>query len=167
MPGRIGALIKFAAVAGPTIYKVVKEYGPTLLRLANQHPQAYDRVQTVVKKLGSSGPRGEQRSLTKRIEAMRTQVNYLIASADNDEELRQAGTWKKQLDRIEHSVPLLEPMSARTARRERKMLQTKLDKLAAQILERFIEENADDAETGTTPERFRTDAQRDQHPKDI
>lgn len=144
--GRLGALVKFAAVAGPTVVKVVQKYGPTLTKLKKDNPEVFDAVQNQVRKLAEARKAGKSpETLHKRIAALRDQVSYLRQSADDEEERRRAEAWRVKLDKIEASLPLLTAMSPKAASRERAHINSRIDELSTEILSAFIDEQEEDA----------------------
>ncbi|MFC7406872.1 hypothetical protein [Georgenia alba] len=150
--GRLGTIVKVAAVAGPTVWKVVQAVGPTLMKLRKENPEVFAAVEKQVQRLGEARRKGRSpEGLRLRIAALRDQVSYLRASADDEAERARAEAWRNQLDRIEASLPLLGAMSEKTSRRERKHVDHRIDELSAEILAAFIDERDEDAERGTTP----------------
>ncbi|MCK6212223.1 hypothetical protein KZX45_16905 [Georgenia sp. EYE_87] len=144
--GRLGALVKFAAVAGPTVWKVVQTFGPTLTRLRRENPEVFGAVEKQVRKLAEARQAGKSPdALRRRISALRDQVAYLRASADDEGERRRAEAWRVQLDKIEASLPLLGAMSTKVAARERAHVDQRIDELSAEILAAFIDEQDEDA----------------------
>lgn len=142
-----GRLIRFAFVAGPTILEVVRRYGPTLKKLKDDHPETYEAIATRVKamagnKLGTT--RAAQHGLEQRIAILHEQVAYLYASADSVFEAKRAEKWQGELRSIEAAVPMLQVMTTKKARKERKRLNTMLDEMATIILEAYISERAED-----------------------
>ncbi|GAA4422521.1 hypothetical protein GCM10023169_17090 [Georgenia halophila] len=151
--GRLGTLAKVAAVAGPTVWKVVQRVGPTLVRLRKDNPEVFETVEKQVKRLGEARRQGRSPDgLRLRIAALRDQVAYLRASADDHAERARAEAWRTQLDRIEASLPLLGAMSSKASTRERKHVDQRIDDLSAEILSAFIDEQDEDARDGSHPQ---------------
>ncbi|MFC7465352.1 hypothetical protein [Brachybacterium sp. GCM10030252] len=77
------------------------------------------------------------------IETLREQVSYLVESADDEDELRRAKAWGKQLDKCDHAARLLKtPGSSKS---ERSALKTRVEALRSDILNAFIIEQEEDA----------------------
>ncbi|MFD1718094.1 hypothetical protein [Georgenia deserti] len=151
--GRLGTVVKVAAIAGPAIWRVVQALGPTLLRLRRENPEVFAAVEKQITRLGEARRKGRStEGLRLRISALRDQVAYLRASADDDGERARAEAWRTQLDRIEASLPLLGAMSEKAARRERKHIDQRIDTLSGQILAAFIDEQDEDARLDRTPQ---------------
>lgn len=143
--GKVGALIKIAVTAGPAVWEAVRRLGPTLTRLRDENPEIYKLVSDQVTRLArtrreSHGPDG----LRRRIGVMRDQVAYLLASADDDGERHRAEEWRRQLDKIEASLPLLTAMSRNAAARETRHVDERIDELSAAILSAYVDEQRED-----------------------
>ena len=144
--GKLGSLIKFAAVAGPTVLKVVQKYGPTLTELKKTNPEVFDAVQNQVRKLAESRKASKSpERLHRRVAALRDQVAYLHQSADDEGERRRAEDWRAKLDKIEASLPLLSAMSSKAAAREQAHVDARIDELSSEILSAYIDEQEEDA----------------------
>lgn len=147
--GKVGTVIKFATVAGPTIWEVVKRLGPVISRLQKENPEVAEQITDQVRRLADArragkGPEGFRR----RTGALRDQVAYLHASADDEGERARADAWRDHLDRIDASLPLIAVMGKKAAKAEREHLNTRIDELAAQILAAYIDEQDEDARPG-------------------
>ncbi|TRW46226.1 hypothetical protein [Georgenia yuyongxinii] len=143
--GKVGTLIKVAVAAGPAVWEAVRRLGPTLTRLREENPEIYTLVSDQVTRLArtrreSHGPEG----LRRRIGVMRDQVAYLLASADDDGERHRAQDWRRQLDKIEASLPLLTAMSRQAAAREARHVDERIDELSAVILSAYVDEQRED-----------------------
>ncbi|MDD9208065.1 hypothetical protein PU560_16560 [Georgenia sp. 10Sc9-8] len=143
---KAGQLIKVAAVAGPTVWRIVRTAGPTLVRLRQENPDVFDAVQRQVTALAKarqerSGPTAVRR----RLEVLRQQVTYLAGSADDAAEAERAAGWSRDLDGVERALPLVVSENRRTARRHLRRIERRLDTLSGQILEAFIGEQEEDA----------------------
>ncbi|MGO1509492.1 MAG: hypothetical protein ACTHXO_06580 [Actinomycetaceae bacterium] len=143
-------LLNVAIVAGPAIWKIVSRYGPVLIDLRNKNPQAFDKVAGSVKGLAGSMRPGSG-NLASQAEVVRKQINYLVASADDDAELARVSGWRRRLEKIEAAVPLLDAMSTKVRKAQTKTLRTQLDTLAAEVLDAFIGEQAEDSGIVTQP----------------
>ncbi|WP_043500403.1 hypothetical protein [Georgenia sp. SUBG003] len=144
--GKFGALIKFAAVAGPAVVKVVQKYGPTLTEMRKSNPEVFDAVQNQVRKMAEARTAGKSPELLhRRVAALRDQVAYLRQSADDERERRRAEEWRAKLDKIEASLPLLSAMSSKAAARERAHIDSRIDELSTEILSAYIDEQEEDA----------------------
>ncbi|MGC5629735.1 hypothetical protein ACPYO6_15990 [Georgenia sp. Z1344] len=140
----LAKLLNVAVVAGPAIWKIVSRYGPVLIDLRNKNPAAFDKVAGSVKGLAGSVRPGAG-NLATQAEVVRKQINYLVASADDDAELARVAGWRRRLEKIEAAVPLLEAMSPKVRKAQTKTLRAQLDTLAAEVLDAFIGEQAEDA----------------------
>ncbi|MGC5617077.1 hypothetical protein [Georgenia sp. Z1491] len=140
----LAKLLNIAVVAGPAIWKIVSRYGPVLIDMRNKNPAAFDKVAGSVKGLAGSVRPGPG-NLTSQAEVVRKQINYLVASADDDAELARVGGWRKRLEKIEAAIPLLDAMSPKVRKTQLKTLRAQLDALAAEVLDAFIGEQAEDA----------------------
>ncbi|PFG38258.1 hypothetical protein ATJ97_0731 [Georgenia soli] len=144
--GKFSALVKFAAVAGPAVVKVVQKYGPTLTELRKSNPEVFDAVQNQVRKMAEARKAGKSPEvLHRRIAALRDQVAYLRQSADDEGERQRAEDWRVKLDKIEASLPLLSAMSSKAAARERAHIDARIDELSSEILSAYIDEQEEDA----------------------
>ena len=144
--GKFSALVKFAAVAGPAVVKVVQKYGPTLTELRKSNPEVFDAVQNQVRKMAEARKAGKSPEvLHRRIAALRDQVAYLRQSADDEGERQRAEDWRAKLDKIEASLPLLSAMSSKAAARERAHVDARIDELSSEILSAYIDEQEEDA----------------------
>ncbi|MPV35752.1 hypothetical protein [Georgenia subflava] len=146
--GKVGALIKVAAVAGPTIVELVRRFGPTLTKLKKENPEVFDAVAAQVQKLAqarknSRGPEG----IRKRLKILRDQVAFLYSSADDAAERDRADGWRVQLDRLEASLPVLAAMGRKAAAKETEHVNRRIDELSEEILSAFIDEKEEDART--------------------
>ena len=148
----LAKLLNVAVVAGPAIWKIVSRYGPVLIDLRNKNPAAFDKVAGSVKGLAGSVRPGPG-NLSSQAEVVRKQINYLVASADDDAELARVSGWRKRLEKIEAAVPLLDAMSPKVRKAQQKTLRGQLDALAAEVLDAFIGEQAEDAGITTAPAR--------------
>lgn len=148
----LAKLLNFAVIAGPAIWKIVSRYGPVLIDLRNQNPAAFDKVAGSVKGLAGTMRPGST-NLASQAEVVRKQINYLVASADDDTELARVSGWRKRLEKIEAAVPLLEAMSPKVRKAQQKTLRGQLDGLAAEVLDAFIGEQAEDSGITTVPRR--------------
>lgn len=137
-------LITLAATAGPAVAKVVRDYGPQLMRYLESHPDMLNQVQRAVGRVASTKGSSEE-TLHARIAALREQVRYLIASSDSPGEAATAKDFSRRLDGIEASVRMLPVMTPKQRRKSQRRIADVLDQQAALIVERFIDESIDDA----------------------
>ncbi|KAE8764671.1 hypothetical protein [Georgenia thermotolerans] len=143
--GKVSSLVKIAVTAGPAVWEAVRRMGPMLTRMREENPEIYNLVSQQVTRMASARQenRGEE-GLRRRIGVLRDQVAYLIASADDDAESRRAEDWRRQLDKIEASLPLLGAMSRHAAAKEAKHVDERIDALSAQILSAYVDEQRED-----------------------
>ncbi|UNX56103.1 hypothetical protein MF406_07820 [Georgenia sp. TF02-10] len=146
---KLGSLIKVAAMAGPTVWKVVQAMGPTITKMRRDYPEAFAAVEKQVGRLAGSRSAGKgPEGLRRRINVLRDQTTYLAVSADGAAEVRRVEQWRRQLDKLEASLPLLAAMGKTAARREANRIGERIDALSAEVLNAYIEERRDDAELG-------------------
>ncbi|WP_127126216.1 hypothetical protein [Georgenia sp. SYP-B2076] len=146
--GKVGTLMKIAVAAGPAVWEAVRRYGPVLERLRQENPEVYRLISDQVSRLATTRreARGPE-ALRRRLGVLRDQVAYLTASADDDGERRRAAEWRRQLDKLEASLPLLSAMSRHKAAQEERHVDARIDALSEQILSAYIDEQEEDART--------------------
>ncbi|MDY5585034.1 MAG: hypothetical protein SPG61_04520 [Arcanobacterium sp.] len=145
--GKIRVLLRVATIAGPTIFRVIKKYGPQLRQILKENPELFSQIQNRVKQfatLRNSGNSGE--NLLARIAILREQVTHLYATANSVSVAEQAKQWRNELIALEKSVPLLEVMSPKLRATELKEIQYRIDRLSAEILSVTITDEIEDAE---------------------
>lgn len=137
MASAASVLIRIAKTLGPLVV-------PAIIK-AWKDPRIRDAVLEQVKKLGASrGASPEE--IRGTIAALRDQVDYLTASADEEGERRRAEDWRTQLEKLEHAADLLSAPGAGAAEVEK--LRRRVDALRTEILEAFVTEQEEDADTG-------------------
>ncbi|MFC5370177.1 hypothetical protein [Arcanobacterium bovis] len=145
--GKIGGLIKVATVAGPAILKVVKIYGPQLRTVMKENPELFAQIKGRIgriagAKTNAKGIKGNQ----ERLSILREQTTYLYASANTPKMAEKARGWRSEIDQLEKALPLLEIMGSDAKKEEMKKVQTRIDRLSADILAATIDDDIEDAE---------------------
>ncbi|MBM7825355.1 hypothetical protein JOD55_001182 [Arcanobacterium pluranimalium] len=145
--GKFGGLVKIATIAGPAILKVVKIYGPQLRTLMRENPELFAQIKGRVGKIAGTktnakGIKGDQ----ERLNVLREQTTYLYASANTPKMAEKARVWRLEIDQLEKALPLLDVMGSDAKKQEVKKVQTKIDRLSAQILAATIDDDIEDAE---------------------
>lgn len=145
---KFSMLVKVARRVGPTVALVVARYGPQIRQLMKDNPEVFDRITGQFKKTiqarkdQDSKPEG----LADRCALLREQVTYLYASANNAEVARQASAWRKEIESIERSIPLLNAMGRKQRSTEKRKIGHRIDKLSSQILAASLVDDIEDAE---------------------
>ncbi|MFH5822706.1 hypothetical protein [Georgenia sp. AZ-5] len=143
--GKVGTLIKVAVAAGPTVWETVRRLAPVLTKLRQENPEVFNAVTEQVTRLARARREGRgPEALRRRIDVLREQVAYLVASADDEGERRRAEGWRRQLDKLEASLPLLGAMSSHAGAREAKHIDERIDALSEEVLSAFIDEQRED-----------------------
>lgn len=145
---KFSMLMKIARRVGPTVALVVARYGPQIRQLMKENPEVFERITGQFKKTIQA--RKEQNSkpegLADRCALLREQVTYLYASANNAEVARQASAWRKEIESIERSIPLLNAMGRKQRSTEKRKIEHRIDKLSSQILAASLVDDIEDAE---------------------
>lgn len=140
-------LIRLITVAGPTIYRVLRKYGPEIRQALKENPELVDtfkdRISSVVNKSRSKS-NGTQ--LQERASVLREQVVYLYGTAKSPAMARQAKIWRAELDSIEKSAAVLSAMSNRKRFQSKRDLQSRLDELSQKILQATLEDHIEDVD---------------------
>lgn len=146
--GRISMIIKLATVAGPTVFKVVKTFGPQLRALKDSNPEVFNRLTervAALAKVGKGNPRSAAH-IEKRIGVLRDQVTYLYASANTPAVAAKASAWRTELDAIEHGLPVLEAMTPKLRKARLKEIDARVNELSEVILVATFDDEIEDAE---------------------
>lgn len=143
------AVISILTTAGPIVFEMVRKYWPTIKEAIEKNPELLKAAQDQLKRLSLARQSGHSvEGIRERLGILREQVSYLHASADNSAEVRQAATFRAQLDRFEASlVTTAAAGSARARTRELRLISANLDKLTERILMAFVEEKISDSQS--------------------
>ena len=150
---KVSLILKLATKVGPTLALVVARYGPQIRQLVKDNPEVID---TITKRFSNAAKaRSEQNSpggLARRCGVLKEQTTYLYASANSAEVARQASTWRKEIEAIERSIPLLDAMGRKQRLMEKRRIQQRLDALSSNILAASLVDDIEDAEYTDSPE---------------
>ena len=155
--GKVSALIKAATVAAPVIVKVVQTYGPQLRKIAADNPALVERTKERLAGIALQGKGRGGSSLSSSIDALRDQVTYLYASANNPGVAQQAQFWRSELDHLASTLPVIDAMSASAQKTERKAVQRRIDELSRSILAATIGDDIEDADVESGDPASNTD----------
>ena len=145
---KFSMLMKVARRVGPTVALVVARYGPQIRQLIKENPEVFDRITGQFKKTiqARKDQNSKPEGLADRCALLREQVTYLYASANNAEVASQASAWRKEIESLERSIPLLNAMGRKQRNVERRKMEHRIDKLSAQILAASLVDDIEDAE---------------------
>lgn len=145
---KLSMLMKLARRVGPTVALVVARYGPQIRQLMKDNPEAFERITGQFKKSiqARSNQNKKPEGLEDRLALLREQVTYLYASANDAEVARQASSWRKEIEGLERSVPLLNAMGRKQRSIEKRKLELRIDRLSSQILAASLVDDIEDAE---------------------
>ncbi|KTF05063.1 MULTISPECIES: hypothetical protein [Trueperella] len=145
--GKMKMLLKIATTAGPVVFEVVRKYGPQIRKLMDDNPDFFDSLKGRLGALAgvSKVKRGAPRLQT-RIEVLRQQTTYLYGTANNASVAEQATAWRRELDGLENSLPVVSSMKGKVRRGNMRHLEERLDSLSAKILALTLEDDIEDAE---------------------
>ncbi|MDO5726973.1 MAG: hypothetical protein Q4Q03_03505 [Bowdeniella nasicola] len=143
--------MKFVQVAGPA-FAVLRSQLPKVVAFLDENPQVKAQVSDAITKAtkwtrSSFSPQ----ALLERVGVLREQVDYLHRSADDAGEVAEAERFARQLDRIAHSIMLIEAATGRQRRRQITMIRAHLESLSEEILARFISETIEDEQRHRPP----------------
>lgn len=145
--GRMGSLIKVATVVGPAVLQVVVKYGPQIKDFLKKNPELLDVLKTKLAAIANAGKgRTGTSALNKRVNVLREQAGQLYAQAADAKSAMQAAAWRSELDNIQAVLPVVDTLSKRERTAQRKKFEKQLDAIAAQIVEKTITEEIEDAE---------------------
>ncbi|AHU88709.1 hypothetical protein [Trueperella pyogenes] len=145
--GKIKTLVKIATTAGPAVYSIVRTYGPQIRRIMKENPELFETMKNRVSALAGAGSskRGTAK-LKARVGVLREQTTYLYGTANNAMVAEQATAWRKELDLLENSLPVVATMKGKTRRGKIRELESRIDDLAAKILAMTLQDDIEDAE---------------------
>ncbi|MEW6960735.1 hypothetical protein [Trueperella pyogenes] len=145
--GKIKTLVKIATTAGPAVYSIVRTYGPQIRRIMKENPELFETMKNRVSALAGAGSskRGTVK-LKARVGVLREQTTYLYGTANNTMVAEQATAWRKELDLLENSLPVVATMKGKTRRGKIRELESRIDDLAAKILAMTLQDDIEDAE---------------------
>ncbi|MEW6867645.1 hypothetical protein V3M81_08655 [Trueperella pyogenes] len=145
--GKIKTLVKIATTAGPAVYSIVRTYGPQIRRIMKENPELFETMKNRVSALAGAGSskRGTAK-LKARVGVLREQTTYLYGTANNTMVAEQATAWRKELDLLENSLPVVATMKGKTRRGKIRELESRIDDLAAKILAMTLQDDIEDAE---------------------
>ncbi|WP_341829063.1 hypothetical protein [Trueperella pyogenes] len=145
--GKIKTLVKIATTAGPAVYSIVRTYGPQIRRIMKENPELFETMKNRVSALAGAGSskRGTAK-LKARLGVLREQTTYLYGTANNTMVAEQATAWRKELDLLENSLPVVATMKGKTRRGKIRELESRIDDLAAKILAMTLQDDIEDAE---------------------
>lgn len=145
--GRIGPLIRIAGVVGPAVLQVVVKYGPQIKEFIKNNPEVLDVLKAKLVAVADAGKgRTGTSALNKRVNVLREQAGQLYAQASDAQSATQAAAWRSELDNIQAVLPVIDTLSRREKSAQRKKFEKQLDAIAAQIVEKTITEEIEDAE---------------------
>ena len=132
--GKVGAIVKVLAVAGPIAMQVVQHL--------KDNPDLQQKLMEQAKKLKRQD-RSTPAAMLSTLEVLRGQVRALADSADDAEETARAAAWSKKLDAATHAAELLSAPGS-TAK-QRKVLKKQVDGLREGIFAAYVTELDEDA----------------------
>lgn len=145
------AIMNFIRVAGPA-FAVLRSQLPKVIEFLDENPQVKAQVsQAVGKAQRLTRSAFSPQALLERVSVLHEQVDYLLASADDAGEVAEAERFARQLERISHSIMLIQAATGRQRRRQITMVREHLDVLSEAILARFIAESIEDAQDDRVP----------------
>lgn len=145
---KFSTLVKIARRVGPAVAIAVARYGPQIRQLMKDNPEVFDRITGQFKKTiqARKDQNKKPEGLADRLTLLREQVTYLYASANNAEVAAQASAWRKEIESLERSVPLLNAMGRKQRNIEKRKLEQRIDKLSSKILAASLVDDIEDAE---------------------
>lgn len=145
---KFSMMMKLARRVGPTVAIVVARYGPQIRQLMKDNPEVFDRITGQFKKAiqARSSQNKTPEGLAERCALLREQVTYLYASANNAEVAGQASAWRKEIESLERSIPLLNAMGRKQRSAEKRKIEQRIDKLSSKILAASLVDDIEDAE---------------------
>ncbi len=145
--GKFRLLIRLATIAGPSVLRVVRHYGPQLRTMVNENPQLLEQIKGKIKPLAiARSKETKTQEYKESLEVLRQQVTYLFASANDSVMAAKTRNWRNEIDSLEKSLPLYATMSASVRRKELKILQQRIDTLSAAIVDVTISNVIEDAQ---------------------
>ncbi|MBR5950524.1 MAG: hypothetical protein IKZ87_03725 [Actinomycetaceae bacterium] len=145
---KFSMLLKLARRVGPTVALVAARYGPQIRQIIKENPEAFERITGQFKKAitARSNQNKKPQGLDERLALLREQVTYLYASANNAEVAHQASAWRKEIEKLERSVPLLNAMGRKQHAIQKRKMEMRIDRLSSQILAASLVDDIEDAE---------------------
>lgn len=150
---KVSLILKLARTLGPTVALAAARYGPQIRQLVKDNPEVIDQITKRFSKAAKA--RADQNNpggLARRCEVLREQATYLYASANNADTAHKAAAWRKEIEAIERSIPLLDAMGRRQRLTEKRKIEQRLDALSSDILAASLVDDIEDAEFTDSPE---------------
>ncbi|MCI7306010.1 MULTISPECIES: hypothetical protein [Trueperella] len=144
---KMKTLLKIATTVGPVVFEVVRNYGPQIRKLIEDNPDFFATLKGRLSALAgtSKAKRGEPR-MKARIGVLREQTTYLYGTANNTSVAEQTAAWRRELDGLENSLPVVSAMKGKARRVKMRQFEERLDALSAKIVALTLEDDIEDAE---------------------
>ena len=137
--------IKLAIQAGPMVAAIARQLAPQLQRMIRDNPEAFESMSHRFSKVVGT-KKESPRGFEQRCRVLRDQVTYLYASANTSDVAHQAIAWRKELEAVEHALPVLQAMGRQQRMVEKRHLEKRLDHLSSEILAASLIDEVEDAE---------------------
>lgn len=132
--GKVGAIVKVLAVAGPIAMQVVQHL--------KDNPDLQRKLMEQGRKLKRQD-RSTPEAMLSTLGVLREQVRALADSADDAQETSRVAAWSARLDAATHAAELLRAPGS-TAK-QRKVLKKQVDGLREEIFAAYVSELDEDA----------------------
>lgn len=131
MAVNVKMLLRMAGLVGTALAPVIS--------YLHDHPETWEKVKAEITKLIRN-----KGNLSATIAILQDEVTYLAGSADDEDEVRRAQAWAKQLEKYEHAAQLLKAPGA--PKSEKAKLKSDVKALHKEIFGAFVEEQVEDAQ---------------------
>ncbi|MBP3222979.1 MAG: hypothetical protein J6M18_03530 [Actinomycetaceae bacterium] len=144
---KFSVIVKIAKKIGPAVVLTAMRYGPRIRRVIEENPQSFNGMITMLQRVSNSmNGKGKSEDLLGRCAILRDQVTYLYASANTSDVANKASQWREELEKIEHTIPLLDAMSRKERNSQHRRLVRKIDHISSLIVSASIIDDVEDAE---------------------